>query len=47
MAHGRRLYGKSSDLRKCINMEDLENGFQQFNEHSKIKTKEKILGMYV
>lgn len=49
MAHGRRLYGKSLDLRKCINMEDLEKGFQQFNEHSKIKTKtkEKILGMYV
>jgi hypothetical protein len=48
IAHGRRIYGKPSELRKKISLEDLENGYNVFVKN-KIKKEEKsfIHDMYV
>jgi len=35
IAHGRRIYGKPSDLRKKINLEDLNKGYEVFLSNSK------------
>ena len=48
VSHGRRLYGKSKDCRKHINIKDLENGYVQFIKN---KNEEEInpgiFGLYV
>jgi hypothetical protein len=35
IAHGRRIYGKPADLRKKINLEDLNSGYETFLSNSK------------
>jgi Holliday junction resolvasome RuvABC ATP-dependent DNA helicase subunit len=37
IAHGRRIYGKSADIRKKINLEDLNNGYEAFLSNTKNK----------
>lgn len=49
VCHGRRLYGKSNDLRKRINIDDINNGYKQFlkNKSNENKKKPEIMGLYV
>ena len=37
IAHGRRIYGKSSEIKKCLVLYDLEKGFQEFLKHKGAK----------
>ena len=49
VCHGRRLYGKSNDLRKRINIDDINNGYKQFikNKSNENDKKPEIMGLYV
>jgi SpoVK/Ycf46/Vps4 family AAA+-type ATPase len=47
ISHGRRIYGKSPELRKHIIMVDLENGFKQFNDNNLKQEPIEIIGLYV
>jgi len=47
MSHGRRVYGKDPDLRKKINVQDLERGFAIFNENNEVEKKTQLFGLYV
>ena len=49
VCHGRRLYGKSNDLRKRINIDDMNNGYTQFlkNKSNENNKKPEIMGLYV
>ena len=49
VCHGRRLYGKSNDLRKRINIDDINNGYKQFikNKLNENDKKTEIMGLYV
>jgi SpoVK/Ycf46/Vps4 family AAA+-type ATPase len=49
VCHGRRLYGKSNDLRKHINMEDINKGYEQFikNKPGKEEISPQLIGLYV
>ena len=49
VCHGRRLYGKSNDLRKQINMEDINKGYEQFinNKPEKEEISPELIGLYV
>ena len=38
VAHGKRIYGKSKDLRKKISLDDLNNGFETFEKNKNVKT---------
>jgi SpoVK/Ycf46/Vps4 family AAA+-type ATPase len=47
IAHGRRIYGKSEDIRKKINIDDLENGYKKFISNSREKKVAPIVfGLY-
>lgn len=35
IAHGRRIYGKTSEIKKCLNLQDVEKGFKAFLKHKK------------
>jgi predicted ATP-binding protein involved in virulence len=37
ITHGRRIYGKSVDIRKKINLEDLNSGYEVFLSNTKNK----------
>jgi SpoVK/Ycf46/Vps4 family AAA+-type ATPase len=48
IAHSSRIFGKSSDLKKRISLEDLDNGYEMFLKHSKKKeNKEFLRDLYV
>lgn len=49
VCHGRRLYGKSNDLRKRINIDDINNGYKQFlkNKSNENDKNPEIMGLYV
>ena len=47
ISHGRRIYGKSPELRKHIIMVDLENGFKQFNDNNLKQETPELIGLYV
>lgn len=49
VCHGRRLYGKSNDLRKRINIDDINNGYKQFikNKSNENDKRPEIMGLYV
>ena len=48
IAHGRRIYGKNTEIKKQISMEDLNLGHKTFLLHSKKKNERKeIFGLYV
>lgn len=47
ISHGRRIYGKDVRLRKKISMEDLENGFKDFQKHNSKKKEEIPYGLYI
>jgi SpoVK/Ycf46/Vps4 family AAA+-type ATPase len=47
IAHGRRIYGKSNDLRKIIHLDDLDRGYKSFVANSKKKAEIPIVfGLY-
>jgi hypothetical protein len=46
IAHGRRIYGKSSEKRKCLNLYDMDKGFQAFLKHKEVK-KSFLCDMYI
>ena len=43
IAHGKRIYGKSKDLRKKITLDDLNNGFETFEKNKNVKTEPEYL----
>ena len=50
ISHAQRIFGKDNDLRKKINEEDLEDGFQLFQQNKKEQQKKAYVppyGMYV
>ena len=47
ISHGRRLYGKSQDMRKKISFEDLENGYTTFLKNTKKKEINNNYGLYI
>ena len=49
VCHGRRLYGKSSELRKFINMDDINKGYELFlkNKSTENDKYPEIMGLYV
>jgi SpoVK/Ycf46/Vps4 family AAA+-type ATPase len=48
IAHGRRIYGKSADLRKQITMDDLTQGYEVFLKNKNIKKPAPFMhGIYV
>ena len=48
IAHGRRVYGKDSALRKQININDMQSGMKIFKSHMKKEEKNvEIMGLYV
>ena len=47
IAHGRRIYGKSPELRKQITIEDLDAGYATFIANSSKKTSTVPYGLYV
>jgi SpoVK/Ycf46/Vps4 family AAA+-type ATPase len=48
IAHGRRIYGKSADLRKQITMDDLVQGYEVFLKNKNIKKSAPFMhGIYV
>ena len=49
VCHGRRLYGKSNDLRKQINMDDINQGYEQFLKNKLVKEEisPQLFGLYV
>jgi len=47
IAHGRRIYGQSGDIRKKINLDDIENGFKKFLANSREKKAAPVIfGLY-
>jgi SpoVK/Ycf46/Vps4 family AAA+-type ATPase len=46
IAHGRRIYGKSEDLKKIIHLEDLDRGYKSFTLNSKKKEVPIVFGLY-
>jgi len=48
VCHGRRLYGKSNEIRKQINIIDLNKGYEQFNKNKSGNDKHPaLIGLYV
>jgi SpoVK/Ycf46/Vps4 family AAA+-type ATPase len=48
IAHGRRIYGKSAELRKQISMDDLTQGYEVFLKNKNIKKPAPFMhGIYV
>jgi len=47
IAHGRRIYGKSADLRKQLDPKDIEAGYATFLANSKKTESREIMGLYV
>jgi hypothetical protein len=43
IAHGKRIYGKSSELKKQISIDDLENGYKTFLKNKNIKKESEFL----
>ncbi len=47
ISHGRRIYGLSSDLRKKMNLDDLDKGYKYFLTNTNQKKTYTIHGLYV
>lgn len=45
--HGRRVFGKSGEQKKCLKIEDLEKGYQVFLKNREVKKQSVILDMYL
>jgi len=47
IAHGRRIYGQSTDIRKKVTLDDVENGYKKFLANSREKKSAPIVfGLY-
>lgn len=47
IAHGRRIYGQSADIRKKITLDDIENGYKKFLANSRTqKAPPVVFGLY-
>jgi hypothetical protein len=49
IAHSRRIYGKTREIRKCLNIKDLDRGYEMLLENRKKEnlSKRALLSMYV
>jgi len=48
IAHGRRIYGNSTAIKKCITIDDLNSGYKQFSENKQKKdSSSNVFGLYV
>jgi len=47
IAHGRRIYGKSAELRKQLTLSDVDTGYKTFLANTKKKAESEIMGLYV
>lgn len=47
ICHGRRIYGLPDEHRKCINKDDMNNGYKLFIENRKEKDVSHLYGMYL
>ena len=48
IAHGRRIYGKQDETKKCLNLDDLDKGFKAFLKNkANNKSKSFLCDMYV
>jgi SpoVK/Ycf46/Vps4 family AAA+-type ATPase len=47
MSHSRRIFGKSKEFRKQITLDDLNSGYDKFNQHNLSEEKPQLIGLYV
>jgi hypothetical protein len=47
MSHSRRIFGKANEFRKNISMEDLQSGYDKFDQHNLSKEEPRLIGLYV
>jgi Holliday junction resolvasome RuvABC ATP-dependent DNA helicase subunit len=49
IAHSRRIYGKTKEIRKCLNIKDLDRGYEMLLENRKKEnlSRKTLLSMYV
>jgi len=47
IAHGRRIYGKTNEVKKKISIEDMNRGYDIFLKNKNIKKEKVIFGLYV
>lgn len=47
IAHGRRIYGKSTEYRKQLNGNDLDKGYEAFLKHKDLPKRSPLLDMYL
>ena len=47
MSHSRRIFGKANEFRKNISMEDLQSGYDKFDQHNLSKEEPSLIGLYV
>ena len=49
MSHSRRIFGKSTEFRKRITLDDLDCGYAKFNKNSTPidKINPQLMGLYV
>ena len=47
VSHAQRIFGKDPKHKKIITIEDMDHGFEIFQENKKIKQKENMFGLYI
>ena len=47
MSHSRRIFGKSKEFRKQITLDDLNSGYDKFDQHNLSEEKPQLIGLYV
>lgn len=47
ISHSKRIFGKDTSFRRKINIDDLNNGFDEYKKHKNKHEKKEIFGLYV
>ena len=47
ICHSKRIFGKDKSFRRKINIDDVDNGFEEYKKHKKKYEKKEIFGLYV
>ena len=47
ICHSKRIFGKDKSFRRKINIDDVNNGFEEYKKHKKKYEKKEIFGLYV
>jgi hypothetical protein len=47
VSHAQRIFGKDPKHKKIITIEDMDHGFEIFQENKKVKQKENMFGLYI